>query len=492
MGTTLFDLPPGLPPETRDGLPHAHIAGGYDRSPLPTRVVLEGDRLELLKDANESGVCGLPWPTEAAGHVLLNTSTLIERPTPFALPTELARGKLNQVRHQLHEWESGGLVVSPELREKVVEAHRHYAAALVELHGPDVWKAGPPALEAALRAAYGLSRTYADQLFTLRDLPLPSRLACGLREVPPPEQREQFLETFNAVRIDFDWRSLEPTQTAYDWKRIDDLIQWANDSHLKISAGPLIDFVPERFPKWLSEWEGDLFSLTSFMCDYVETLISRYGSSIRRWEVSAGSNMARGLKLAEEEVLRLSFRLAESAWQIDAALEVSLGLAQPWGDYLSGDDATYSPFVFADTLLRSGLRFAALDLEWVVGSAPRGGYAREILDMSQSLDMFSLLGQPLEVTLSYPAATGADSLASLQEPGGLGHWPAGLTAQGQADWAALAAAIALCKPQVRAVTWDHWSDATPHRFAHGGLLDAAGAARPALAKLAELRQAYLG
>ena len=46
-------------------------------------------------------------------------------------------------------------------------------------------------------------------------------------------------------------------------------------------------------------------------------------------------------------------------------------------------------------------------------------------------------------------------------------------------------------PQVRAVAWDHWSDADPHLTPNGGLVDAHGRPQPLLARLRALRAAHL-
>ena len=94
----------------------------------------------------------------------------------------------------------------------------------------------------------------------------------------------------------------------------------------------------------------------------------RYRSKIRRWQVCAGSNCARVLGLGEEELLGLTYRLAETARSVDPSIELVLGVSQPWGEYMSTDDYTHSPFIFADTLIRSGLNnLAALDIELVMG-----------------------------------------------------------------------------------------------------------------------------
>src|SRR5262249_22561867 len=149
--------------------------------------------------------------------------------------------------------------------------------------------------------------------------------------------------------------------------------------------------------------------LASFMCSYVETVIRRYRHRVRRWQITAASNCARVLALGEEELLWLTVRLAEVARQIDPTLEIVVGIAQPWGDYMAAEDCMHSPFIFADTLIRTGLNLAALDVEVIAGVTPRGSYCRDLLDTSRLLDLYSLLGVPLRVTLGYPAAQTADA-----------------------------------------------------------------------------------
>jgi hypothetical protein len=47
------------------------------------------------------------------------------------------------------------------------------------------------------------------------------------------------------------------------------------------------------------------------------------------------------------------------------------------------------------------------------------------------------------------------------------------------------------KPFVQSVLWVQAADAEPHQFPHCGLFDAAGAAKPTLQSLAEVRQKHL-
>ncbi len=258
-----------------------------------------------------------------------------------------------------------------------------------------------------------------------------------------------------------------------------------------MTAGPLVDFSAARLPDWLWSHERDLSALGRFMCRYVEAAVRRYRSRVRRWQLTAASNSAALLSLGEDELLLLTVRMAEAARQVDPQLEVIVGLAQPWGEYMAFEERNHSPFIFADTLIRSGLTLAALDVELVMGVSPRGSYCRDLLDTSRLLDMYALLGLPLRVTLGYPSSSAPDALADPDCRVAAGHWRVGVSPEAQADWARAFATLAVCKPYVQAVHWTHFSDAEPHTFPHAGLLDAGGNPKPALAALRELREKHL-
>jgi hypothetical protein len=108
------------------------------------------------------------------------------------------------------------------------------------------------------------------------------------------------------------------------------------------------------------------------------------------------------------------------------------------------------------------------------------------------IDLFGLLGQPLEVLLSFPSGTGPDPQAAMFKqtvvPDG---WRGGATPEGQAEWGAALASLALCKPHVRAVIWDHFTDADPRLMPHGGIIDPSGKPKPLLARLRQLRSTHL-
>jgi hypothetical protein len=196
------------------------------------------------------------------------------------------------------------------------------------------------------------------------------------------------------------------------------------------------------------------------------------------------------LSLGEYELLWLTVRIARAARQVGPGLEFTIGIAQPWCDYMAREKRDQSPYVFAETLVRE-LNLAALDLEIIMGVLPRGSYCRDLLETSYLLDSYAELGVPLWVTLGYPSGSTTDMKADPELCVDAGHWHTGVHEAVQADWAASFTLLALSKPYVEAVHWVHFTDADVHQFVHCGLLDARGKPKPSLEMLGRLREVPL-
>src|SRR3989442_2829888 len=113
-----------------------------------------------------------------------------------------------------------------------------------------------------------------------------------------------------------------------------------------------------------------------------------------------------------------------------------------------------------------------------MGVWTRGSYCRGLLDASRLIDMYTLLGVPLRITLGYPSSAENDPLADAELRVGAGRWRQGFTPEVQAQWAAQFTGLALCKPSVRAIHWAQLSDNAAHLFPNCGLSDAAGQPKP--------------
>jgi hypothetical protein len=494
MGTMTFHLPGGDRGPPGADFDRACIAGGYDNMPAPGRVVREPGEIRIVRETDESGYLVVPWDVREIGRVMGSTATLVERPTPYPLAVELARGKLNQLRGQAADWRSIGLQLSDDLEEMIRQAGTAFGRAVTSPGQAEADAEALAVLEVAYRAANELGKTFVAQMYQARHQRQPqldTLLGVRLNAPVPPAGSDAVVAAFNTAAIPMTWKSVEPAESQYRWEVVDAQLAWAAGQNMRVTAGPLIDFSHGSLPDWLWLWEGDVPSLSSFMCDYVETAVGRYHKHIRRWHLTAASNVADVLKLSEDDLLWLNGRVAEAAWQVDPELELVIGVSQPWGEYMASAEHTHSPFVFADTLIRAGLKLAALDVEWAMGVSPRGSYCRDLLDALRLLDLYAMLGTPLQVSLAYPSSAEPDPLADPALTASAGYWRDGYTPEAQADWAAEFAALAVCKPFVKSTYWSHLTDAESHQFPQCGVLDSAGRPKPALARLRQLRQEHL-
>ena len=493
MGLMSFLLPADLPPDLVGELGRACVTGPPDNMPSPTNVRVAAGRLDVRRELDESGCLLVPWDVAGVGRVMGSTGTLVEPGPPYHLGVELARGKVNQVRSQAADWHAGGMVLTPEISEQLRCTSRAFALTVTQA-AADQGPAAQSVLGHSYQAARHLTEQYVQQMFQARHSRQPrldTAWGCRLADaLLPPDQGRMFLDTFNSLALSFAWGDVEPNEGHYRWEGYDALLDWAQASDLPVTGGPLIDFSAARLPDWLWLWQRDLSSLASLMGDYVETVLKRYGGYIRTWQLTTASNCGNILGLGEDELLWLTAKLVEVARQIDVRLELAVGVAQPWGEYMAVEDRTHSPLIFADTLIRAGLNLAALDLEVVMGVSPRGSYCRDLLELSRLIDFYSLLGVPLRVTLGYPSAPGADPHANPELVVNGGFWQGGFSPQVQAAWAAACGALVGCKPSVRAVHWAHWSDAEPHQFPHCGLAYHDQAVKPALRELRALREKH--
>lgn len=468
MGTVSFFLPDPLPADAHRAADRACFAGGYDLAPVPTRTHLVAGRLTLSKVANESGPVLVGWPLPGVGPVVTATATLRERAEPYHLLVELVRGRVNQLRSRAAEWSGFGLSLSEGDRTELADMTRQFGRVALDPAGADVRPVAEDLLARGYRLADRMSRQLADLLFRTRKGDadrLPTKLGCRLTSRPNRADEARFLSTFSAARLVPDWAQIEPTESGYNWEPFEELLRWAEGAGLEVSVGPLIDLAGGSFPEWLRQWDGDLPSLAAFMCDFAETVVRRYQNRVRTWQVFAGFNHADAVGLGEDDRIRLAARLLEATRHTDPSAEWVIGVAQPWGDYMGSEDHTYSPLVFADTLMRAGFGFAAIDLELLCGEGGRASRPRDPLDTVRVLELFGVLGVPLEATVG-------------SEPGAA-----------PAEWSETTALVAAAMPHVRYVGWEVWDGRDAGRLPGAGLSAAQPDGLPA--RLAALRRDHL-
>ena len=134
-----------------------------------------------------------------------------------------------------------------------------------------------------------------------------------------------------------------------------------------------------------------------------------------------------------------------------------------------------------------GVEYDAVALKIQMGVPLPGRSTRDLIALSALLDRFGKLDKPVSLSvLGAPAAPitamGEDAL----EPG---QWRRPWSPDQQALWASRAMALAAGKPYVKSICWQEIADGPAPCMPGGGLLNAQGQRRPAMASIIALREA---
>ncbi|MBI3865332.1 MAG: endo-1,4-beta-xylanase [Planctomycetia bacterium] len=474
---------------------HRAYLSGVDQAAWPTRIEISGNEVLCRRQNNDSGKLNVAWPVPGFGRPVLSTASLPEREMTYILAVELARGKIVQVRNQLAVWQAAGMTVPAEFQPLHREAHQLLAKSVGLQDDPAAAsEVAQQAIVKECQAAEIMMHSYIAQRLEVRHKQypqLPTVLGCSLGDSPlGPEQQQQFLAAFGGAAIPLQWRCIEPEEGDYRWDVYDAHVDWAIANNLLLRGGPLIDLSPNGLPKWLAQWEHDYWNLQSFVCDFIETVMSRYVGKIRIWEIAARPNAGGALALTEENRLTLVAKILEVGRQVDPEAQFLIRIDQPWGEYQARGMHKLSPMHFADALVRAGMELAAINLEIGVGYTPIGSPSRDLIDFSRMIDQWSVLGLPLQVTLAFPSDTVHDEHQTTDFEVDAHSWKVPVSEDAQSRWIEDYLPLLLAKPSVLAVFWNHLSDAQPHRFPHAGLIRPDGVAKPAHAAIVHQRKLH--
>jgi Glycosyl hydrolase family 10 len=480
-----------IPPK---GLEHVYVCGS-DELPWCGRAYFSGNQLIVERAEDDSGSVHVPWRIEGHGDVLIGTSTLMERDRPYQLEVELARGTTNRLRSQMAQWEMLGLAVPDSLRSEALEATKLFSRAATSQADPAQaadW--AQRALVATADTMNHLVEVYSHQALDMRraqSQPLPALLGINIgNAVPKAPVARALLTAFNLFSLPLTWKSIEATEGHRSWEKADAQLAWVQSTGSRVSGGPLLELDDRGVPDWAYLWEGDFDNLISFMLDHVRAVVKRYCGKVQLWQVAARITHGRVLGLSEEERLQVAVRAINAVRELDPQTPLIVTFDQPWAEYLATEKLDLAPLHFADALVRADLGLSGLGLEINVGYHPGATIHRSPLAYSRLIDIWSLLDLPLLVALTVPSSAEEDSAANR----GINVF-SGDTSQvspaTQAAWIDRHVPLLLAKNCVQVVLWNQLSDAAPHEYPHGGLLDSKDKPKPALEALRKIRKDYL-
>lgn len=488
MGRMLFHAPT---PETLPcgAVERAYVAG-IEGVPWRSWNQWAGGILTVERSTNESGSLYIPWDVAEKGTRVLSTCSLMERETPYCLATELARGTLHRLRVFVGTIESAGGTVPAEIKQLVHSARQHFFVAITS-----PFCEMKPA-EAAIRDASAAidqlgqlhNRTSAANGGARSDAHGP--VLAGRLDQSVPTKADRFLTAFGGALVPCRWRDLQADPGRIEWAAADAQIAWCRQHDLRVLGGPLVQIDALHLPDWTHEFAADFDALEHRAIHYVDQVASRYEDDVDAWICAGRLNLPGSLGLDEEQKLRIAVSMVETVRRASPRTPVVVGFDQPWGEYLAQREDDLSPLYFADALVRADLGVAGIALEINLGYWPGGTQPRDLLEIMRHLDRWCLLGIPLIVLLTLPAAMGDD-------PNAVGA--ARIVPRSRHDDAAPAMDQTVVADMIRslmgcsrlhAVVWNQWSDARPHEFPHSGLLDSSGQERPGLESFVAVRREF--
>ncbi|MDA7980176.1 MAG: hypothetical protein MPJ50_15530 [Pirellulales bacterium] len=477
-----------------DAIEQAYFTG-HDRSIWTSKSRRTEDGFEILRTSEESGCVHLPWEIAGRGELVLSTAWLIEREQPYHLQVELARGCVNRVRRQCAEWQDAGLEPSAKLISEIASAKKHFAqAATRQLEKKTAAAFAEQAISAALDAADELIDCYTEQAIAARRAESSTiPLGLGIRldnAVDSPNTMTALEGSVECAAVPVAWGKVEHNERDFDWESVDRQINWAEQSQLKVLAGPLVAFDRRSAPAWGKSEAKTFDDLHRSAMEFTTAAVKRYRHRVAVWNCAARLNIGQALPLMPEDRLRIAVHTVDVIRRYDADTPIIMTFDRPWAEYMNRMEID-PPLYVADTLIRAGLGLAGVGLEINLGFEPDGSPPRDLLDISQLLDLWGIVDVPLTVFLTAPSAMRTSVTKSAGPLVNSRIAAGGPTPQWQASWLRKVLHVVLAKPFVNCVIWNQLSDQPDGRFPAAGLMDEQLATKPALDVLRDVRQKFI-
>lgn len=472
-------------PAGRYPLTNAHLVGPDDLV-VPGEVHFNAARHTIQCQKRTSQAVGLELLADAGpmGKLMLPTCLLPDREEPYHLMVELARHRIKMFLAKSEDWQMFDLSSEHPAMQQWEMARQLFTLALTTADPIEAERNARKSLTFGIDATEKLAMAHAEILLHRRFAQrAASSATLGVRIWPGRDSkplRDIVQSDFDVVQIPMRWRDLEVEEGKYNWDAVDRWVQWAQQAKKPVMGGPLLDFSHAAMPQWMHVWQNDYETCRDLSYDHIERVVQRYRGAVGLWNIAAGLNVNDNFRFTFEQMMDLARMATLVVRQARPGARTLVELVQPFGEYLAfNKDALPAPR-FIERLLQEGIRMDAVGLQLLFGSGTIGHGSRDLMQMSNVIDRFAFLEQPILVT-----ALGAPS-ESVDADGG--HWHEAWSNDSQAQWLSRAFAILLSKPFVESVFWGDLYDHTDATLPAGGLITDAGKAKPALARLIAARR----
>ena len=453
---------------------------GSDGVPLRAEIEFKDGTIQCKKRTAGPAGLALLWPIGGTRRVILDTVRLQERGAPFVLPVELVRGQLMHIDHKIEDW---GLFDCVDAESLTAQATRARQLLIQAMKVDDPVKAAQPAEKALVEAAAAaeeMTRYHAAVLLDRRKQTsgFTRRVFGGHVDLGalPDAHGPHLVETCDFATVPMPWKQIEPSEQTFDFKLLDEWVDWLSKQRVPIKGAPLVCFQESCVPDWLYIWEHDFDTVRDLVAEHIRRLITRYGNHVQAWDVISGIHANQSFSFNFEQLIELTRVAATVTKQMAPRCLSIIDIVAPWGEYYARNQRTIPPMLYAEMAVQSGINFDAFGLQFRFGAD--GMYARDMFQISSLIDRFGAFGKPIHIT--------AVEVPSVKIEG-LGTWQGPWNESTQAQWLREFYTVALSKPFVDTVSWRTLADAPGAAPLGCGLLNADMSPKPAYAELLSLR-----
>ena len=505
------------------------FVSGIEGIPWASKNRIENDCLIIDRTVNESGKLSIVWPTEEYGPIMLSTASLRCQETPYLLHLELARGTIHRVRGRGIDWQRLGLKLPEAFASMMDRSVLAFVQAILSADDAErCMMLAQTAIDLAVSASKPLSRAFVSQSLQARhqsEKQLSTLLGIKLTPSQGWEQDvEAILPAINTINISMEMGQLETESKSATLSLIDAQLEWARRNSLRIFGGPLLNLQSHAVPKWLYLL-SDFQSMYDAACKHATMMVERYRGQVHLWSAAAGLNAPNTLGITDEQVLHLAVGVIQAVRRSDPKTPVVLTIDAPWAEYLGQKPDGISPLHFADAIIRADLGLSGLGLELNFNYWPGGSMPRDLIDISDLIDHWNILGLPLLAHISAPCNLQVDSMA-ISKSSVVSNWSypnypwwdqSQMSDSGSIELPTTEKIVPnltngnvpisnrdrmpvngleviqmlLSKSNVHGIFWNQFSDRSEHIYPNAGLIAASGKRRSLLDGLSRLRQLHV-
>ena len=465
---------------------NAHLLS-RDNQVIQGSITIEDGVITANAVGHTSFAICLMYDAGKAGRLMLQTSVLPPRETPYILSLELARHRIKSFLDLSENWSLFYLSDDNPAVQRWEESRLIFTKALVCIDSEQAGAFARRALELSIEASERLTMVHAQLFLHHRYANKPASLSALGVQVNTSRFDEPIQEllnkNFGMITIPLDWSKLEPQEGKFDWGPTDRWVQWARDNRKYIVAGPLMDFSTEgAIPEWVTVHEHDYPVFRDKCYDHIQRVLQRYGGAVSFWNVCSGVNLNKHVRLSLANMVDLIRMAGLSVRQARKDSKIMIELVEPFSEFVSVISESCDPRVFLARLSQEGVRLDALGVQMLVGGAG-GKSTRDLMLLSSKLDEYLHIDIPVIIS-----GLGAPSVIISERNG---WWKSQWDETCQEQWATSMFAICLSKPFVNSVIWTDLYDHKQMILPTAAFISRKGKPRAVLNKMLSMRRRLL-